>query len=86
MVPRFVLKAVVLATSVSAAASQNTPSSPVPMVSLRLPSGVASESVDIRYFMVGPFGGYGGFVKAEKGLSSYAFNAASDGRQATNVK
>jgi hypothetical protein len=86
MVPRFVLNTVVLAASVSAALGQNTPSSPVPMVSLRLPSGVASESVGIRYFMVGSFGGYGGFVKAEKGLSSHAFDAASDGKPATNVK
>jgi len=34
-----------------------------PSVSITLPRDISSEAVQIRYFLRGPFGGYGGYVK-----------------------
>lgn len=57
-----------------------------PKVSLAIPSGIASETVQIEYFLTGPFGGYGGFVKAERERASYAIAPFVDGRAASNIK
>jgi len=42
-----------------------------PGITLNLPPGIASESVQINYFMLGPFGGYGGYVTRERGRVPY---------------
>jgi hypothetical protein len=52
---------VVLLTSVPIVEAQDRPK-----VSLTLPLGIASETVQIDYYLTGPFGGYGGFVRAER--------------------
>jgi hypothetical protein len=57
-----------------------------PHVSLALPSGIASEAVQIEYFLTGAFGGYGGFVKPEKGRASYDIDPFVEGSAAKNVK
>src|SRR5215469_17534989 len=57
-----------------------------PVISLVLPPGIASETLQIEYFMSGPFGGYGSFIKAGKDLTAYKIHASVDGRPATNVK
>jgi hypothetical protein len=57
-----------------------------PKVSLAIPSGIASETVQIHYFLAGPFGGYGGFVRAEKKKASYHIEPFVDGRPAENIK
>ncbi len=57
-----------------------------PKVSLRLPSGIASETVQIDYFLTGPFGGYGGFVRAERKKASIDIEPFVDGRPAENIK
>jgi hypothetical protein len=57
-----------------------------PKVSLRLPPGIASETVQIEYFLRGPFGGYGGYVRAEREKASYDIEPFVDGRPAENVK
>jgi hypothetical protein len=57
-----------------------------PKVSLRLPPGIASETVQIHYFLRGPFGGYGGFVRAEREKASYDIEPFVDGQPAENVK
>ncbi len=41
-----------------------------PSVSITLPRDISSEAVQIRYFLRGPFGGYGGYVKQQIGLHS----------------
>jgi hypothetical protein len=58
----------------------------LPRVIFSLPAGIASEEVQINYFMTGPFGGYGEYVKSEKGKSSYEVVAAVDGRPGQTMK
>jgi hypothetical protein len=57
-----------------------------PHVSLALPSGIASETVQIDYFLTGPFGGYGGFVSPEKERAMYDIDPFVEGRAAKNIK
>jgi hypothetical protein len=42
-----------------------------PTVSISLPTNVPSETVQILYFIVGPFGGWGGRSEPRTGLDSY---------------
>lgn len=55
-------------------------------ITLNLPSDVASENVQINYFMLGTFGGYGGHVTREKGRVSYDIPASVNGKSAEVVK
>ena len=57
-----------------------------PGITLNLPPGIASESVQINYFMLGPFGGYGGYVTRERGRVPYDVPASVDGKPAGAVK
>src|SRR5579863_9597860 len=57
-----------------------------PKITLYLPPDIGSETVQIHYFMNGPFGGYGGYVTTEKGRVSYDIPAAVDGKPAGAVK
>ncbi len=57
-----------------------------PSVSVLLPMNLNSETVQIAYFMVGPFGGYGGQAKQLPGLRSYEISASVDGKAATQIK
>lgn len=68
------------------APAQDRGSQPLPRVLFVLPSGVASETVQISYFMTGSFGGYGGFVRTETNRASYDIDASVDGKPATRVK
>jgi hypothetical protein len=45
-----------------------------------------SETVQIIYFMVGPFGGYGGYTKQQVGLQSYEIAASVEGKAATEIR
>jgi hypothetical protein len=55
-------------------------------ITLYVPPDIASETVQIKYFMLGPFGGYGGYVTAEKGRVSYDIPASVNGKPAGAVK
>jgi hypothetical protein len=57
-----------------------------PVVELHLPPYLASEAVQIDYFLIGPFGGYGLFVTKEKGRVSYDIPASVDGKPAETAK
>src|SRR5215469_4222920 len=57
-----------------------------PKVSLLLPSGIASETVHIEYFLTGPFGGYGRFVQPESMKTSFDIDPFVGGRPAENIK
>lgn len=83
---RFALGVVLFIGAAPVATNQNITSPPDPKVSLALPRGVAPETVQINYFMVGPFGGYGGFVTTEKGRGVYDIAASVNGKPAINVK
>jgi len=77
------LLAVVVA---GAAAQQEISQQQIPEVLLYLPADVVPETVQINYFMTGPFGGYGSFVRTEQGLVLYEIPAGVDGKPAANVK
>jgi len=68
------------------AMGQNAISSQVPSILLNLPPEVQSEAVRINYFMIGPFGEYGSFIKTEKGRTVYKITVSWDGKPATTVK
>ena len=55
-------------------------------VSISLPPNVPSETVQISYYLVGPFGGQGGYVVQQVGVSSYQIPAMVDGKAATEIR
>jgi hypothetical protein len=57
-----------------------------PSVSVSLPAGIPSETVQIVYHMVGPFGGSGGYTEQRADLHSYEIAASVDGKAATEIK
>ena len=57
-----------------------------PRVSLILPADLPSENVQIDYFMTGPFGGYGGFVRPETKRTSYEIQPSVEGRTAQELR
>ena len=57
-----------------------------PSVSISLPPSIPSETVQIRYHMIGPFGGYGGYTEQRPDLHLYEIKASADGKAATEIK
>jgi hypothetical protein len=57
-----------------------------PSITLYLPPDIASETVQINYFMLGPLGGYGSYVTTEKGRVSYEIPASVNGKPTSAVK
>lgn len=53
---------------------------------IKLPQNLASETVEVRYFLVGAFGGYGGYVKQERGVHAYVVNTSYENKPATSLK
>lgn len=58
----------------------------LPSVSISLPPDVLSETVQISYFLVGPFGGYGGYVAQRTGVHSYEIPTVVEGKAATEIR
>lgn len=58
----------------------------VPEISISIPSNVRSESLQGQYFLVGTFGGSGGYINAQPGVSSYRIEAGVKGTTAKQVK
>src|SRR5262249_12148016 len=57
-----------------------------PSVSVSLPSEVLSETVQISYFLIGPFGGYGGYAAQRTGVHSYEIPTMVDGKAASEIR
>jgi hypothetical protein len=57
-----------------------------PSVSVLLPANISSETVQISYFLIGPFGGYGDYTKQRRGLQSYEIPAAVEGKAAREIR
>jgi hypothetical protein len=70
----------------SVLAGQDESSRQLPRVTLSLPAGTRSEAVQISYFMGGPGGASGGYVKAEKNQPKYVIDAVVEGKAATEMK
>jgi len=60
--------------------------STLPRVAIVLPPKVASQRVQIRYLLIGPFGGYGGFVREEENVHSYEIETSVKGKPASQIK
>ncbi len=58
----------------------------LPSVSISLPPDMLSETVQISYFLVGPFGGYGGYAAPRTGIHSYEIPSMVDGKAATEIR
>src|SRR5882762_10417512 len=58
----------------------------LPSVSISLPPDILSETVQISYFLVGPFGGYGGYAAQRTGVHSYEIPTMLDGKAATEIR
>lgn len=68
------------------ASQTNLPQETAPSVSISLPLNIPSETVQIVYHMVGPFGGSGGYTERRAGLHSYEIAASVDGKAATEIE
>lgn len=80
--------AILLAMTASRSPAVQAPSdsTPSPSVSISLPQGIPSETVQIAYHMYGPFGGYGGYARQEAGQRSYTIAASVEGRAANEIR
>jgi hypothetical protein len=58
----------------------------LPVVSIALPRNVPSETVQISYFLVGPFGGHGGYAAQRTGVHSYEIPTVVEGKAATEIR
>jgi hypothetical protein len=58
----------------------------LPSVSISLPADILSETVQISYFLVGPFGGNGAYVAQRTGVHSYEIPTMVEGKAATEIR
>ena len=58
----------------------------LPSVFISFPANVPSETVQISYFLVGPFGGYGGYAAQRTGVHSYEIPTIVEGKAATDIR
>lgn len=65
-------------------ASQRHPNEGV--IRLRFPRQADLTGLSIRYFLTGPFGGFGSFVRTDPNTREYAIDTFHDGRPATTLK
>ena len=57
-----------------------------PLISLFLPQGFPSEKVQLQYFLTGPFGGYGSFIRPEPHRQTLDFTPSVNGMLADRVR
>jgi hypothetical protein len=57
-----------------------------PSVTVLLPADISSETVQISYHLIGPFGGYGGYTKQRPGLHSYEIPTIVEGKTASEIR
>jgi hypothetical protein len=57
-----------------------------PTIAISLPEGIPSETVQIHYFMIGSFGGYGGFIEPRPNQTDYKIDASIQGKPANSIK
>src|SRR5882762_6123396 len=50
------------------------------------PPDMLSETVQISYFLIGPFGGHGGYATGRAGVHSYEIPALAEGKAATEIR
>lgn len=83
---RLLTLALLLSCSALAGVSQPSSSNDGPLISLFLPPGFPSETVQVEYFLSGSFGGYGSFVQPEHDRQTVDFRAAVNGKPADLIQ
>src|SRR5580693_607171 len=80
--------AMILCIAVLQSLASQTPSSQgvAPSVSVLLPPNIPSETVQIAYYLDGPFGGHGGYTEQRPGLPSYEVPTSVDGKAANKIR
>ena len=58
----------------------------LPSVSISFPQDILSETVQVSYFLVGPFGGHGGYTTDRTGVHSYEIPTLVEGKTATEIR
>jgi hypothetical protein len=58
----------------------------MPSVSISLPPDILTRTVQISYFLVGSFGGYGGYATQRAGVHSYEIPTLVEGKAATEIR
>jgi len=53
---------------------------------IRLPPEIRSEQVQVHYFLTGPFGGFGGFLKPEPERDTYLIDTSVNHQAAETLK
>jgi hypothetical protein len=66
-------------------AGQGQEEEPAPF-EIRLPYEIRSEQAQVRYFLTGPFGGSGGFLKAEPERNAYLIGTSVNHQAAETLK
>jgi hypothetical protein len=79
---------ILLAMAVLQSLASQTQSGPEisPSVSISLPPNIPSETIQIAYYLVGPFGGYGGYVEQRAGVHSYEITTSVEGEAANEIR
>ena len=79
---------ILLAMSAFLSPAAQTPSNldDSPSVSVLLPANMPSETVQISYFLIGPFGGCGDYTKQQPSLRSYEIPAVAEGKAASEIR
>jgi hypothetical protein len=67
-------------------ASQTPSNQGAPCFSVSLPPNTPSETVQIAYYLVGPFGGHGGYTEQRPGLHAYEIATSVEGKAATEIR
>jgi hypothetical protein len=80
--------AILLAMAGLLTQSAQTPKTAIflPSVSISLPPDILSETVQISYHLVGPFGGYGGYAAQRTGVHPYEIPTMVDDKAATEIR
>src|SRR4051812_12834601 len=55
-------------------------------VSIVVPPSIPSETLQMFYFLSGPFGGDGGYIQPQSNLRSYEIVTSRFGKAATDIK
>jgi hypothetical protein len=82
MFRRLVVNFLWIASCVHATTNADGP----PFVFITLPRNIPSETVQIAFFSIGPFGGYGGYNTRQSGVTSYQIPAVVDGKAASEIR
>ena len=83
---RYLLYAFIIVAAVLPVKHSPVQADDLPLVSITLPPNVPSHTVQISYFLVGPFGGYGGYAAQQFNVTSYQIPTTFDGKSATEIR